>query len=244
VPLDPLASRRFGLGESSALKRGAVAAVLISLLLHGSVWQLLHLAPETPEPPVTPPKVMEVSLVSAPPAKPAAPAEPPQARAEPVKPPPPKAKKPDKPKSVPKPAVKPLPEPEPEAERPSRQDSQPAPTEPFPPGSAARETAKAAAPAPAPYVDASYKSPALHNPPTRYPPMAAERRWEGSVQIRVQVLPDGTAGAMKVERSSGHEMLDESAMEQVSKWRFVPARRGDQTVSAWVIVPLEFKLKH
>ena len=102
---------------------------------------------------------------------------------------------------------------------------------------------KAAAPPPAPFVEASYKAPGLNNPPTRYPRIALERRWEGKVTLRVQVMPNGSAGEIKIERSSGHGILDEATVEQVKNWRFVPARRGDRAVVSWVIVPIEYKLK-
>lgn len=61
--------------------------------------------------------------------------------------------------------------------------------------------------------------------------------------LRVQVHADGTAGEIHVERSSGHGLLDEAAVEQVGEWHFLPARRGDQPVASSVLVPIEFKLK-
>jgi protein TonB len=36
--------------------------------------------------------------------------------------------------------------------------------------------------------------------------------------------------------------LDEAALVTVKKWRFVPARRGGEAVSAWVVVPIAFSL--
>ena len=35
---------------------------------------------------------------------------------------------------------------------------------------------------------------------------------------------------------------NESALTAVRKWRFVPARRGQDAVAAWVVVPVEFSL--
>lgn len=73
--------------------------------------------------------------------------------------------------------------------------------------------------------------------------MARERRWQGEVQLRVRILADGTAGEIRLERSSGHEALDEAAMESVQHWRFVPAKEGDKAVDSWAIIPIAFKLK-
>jgi periplasmic protein TonB len=103
---------------------------------------------------------------------------------------------------------------------------------------------KSAASNPTPFVDANYRSPSLHNPPTRYPRLALEREWEGGVVLRVQVLANGSAGQVSINHSSGHDLLDDAAIEQVRNWNFLPARKGDQPVDSWVVVPIEFKLKH
>lgn len=152
-------------------------------------------------------------------------------------------KKPDKPKPLPKP--KPKSEPHPEAPPVPPVEKVSAPPEsasPAPP--AQSEQAKPEAPAPVPYVEASYKAPGLNNPPKRYPRVAQERQWEGTVTLNVLVLADGSPGEIRVERSSGHELLDEATIEQVKNWRFIPARKGDQAVPSRVVVPIEYKLKH
>ena len=46
-----------------------------------------------------------------------------------------------------------------------------------------------------------------------------------------------------LQRSSGYTRLDEAAQQAVRAWRFVPARRGDEAVPAWVVVPIEFTLR-
>jgi protein TonB len=219
----------------------SVLAIVISAVLHGAFWSLrpnLH-----SEPRVTPPQVIEVALI-APQAAPQQAQPQVQPPPEPVKPQPkPKqpAEKPAPKKPVkPKPAVQPPPKPAPPVEpapEPVQAPAAPGPAE-------APVQTKAAAPAPAPFVEASYRSPSLNNPPTRYPRLALERQWEGTVTLRVQVLASGSAGEIRIERSSGHEILDEATVEQVKSWRFVPARRGDQSVVSWVIIPIQYKLKH
>jgi protein TonB len=47
-----------------------------------------------------------------------------------------------------------------------------------------------------------------------------------------------------LERTSGSSHLDEAAMEAVRRWRFTPAMRGKEVVEAWVLVPVEFQLRH
>jgi protein TonB len=82
----------------------------------------------------------------------------------------------------------------------------------------------------------------LHNPKPEYPPMAKRREWEGRVILKVRVLASGTAGEVSIATSSGHDILDESALEAVKHWRFIPAKRGGQPVDSWVNVPLNFSL--
>lgn len=89
-----------------------------------------------------------------------------------------------------------------------------------------------------PIFDADY----LNNPAPQYPHQARRLREEGVVLVRVYVLPNGLPEQVELKRSSGSHHLDKSALETVRKWRFVPARRGSETVAAWVIVPVAFSL--
>jgi protein TonB len=91
-------------------------------------------------------------------------------------------------------------------------------------------------------IPPDFHSASLHNPPTAYPLMAAKRGIEGIVKLKVQVLPNGEPGLIELATSSGADVLDTSAIEQVRKWRFIPARRKNVAVTGWVIVPLVFEL--
>jgi protein TonB len=214
------------------------AALAASLLIHALFWQTWQALHHEPAPQATPAKVLEVALVTLPPP----PVQtPPKAQAPTPPPAPPKPKPPEKPKPKPAPP-KPKPPPKP---TPVLQESAPAP-EP------AREAAPAPAQAPpqpkptppAPVFEAAkYNSASLSNPRTRYPRMAQERGWEGTVLLKVQVLPSGEAGEVSVARSSEHETLDEAAVEQVKEWRFEPARRDGKPVASVISIPITFKLK-
>ena len=61
--------------------------------------------------------------------------------------------------------------------------------------------------------------------------------------LRVHVLADGKIGEVNVEQSAGHPDLDRAAADAVRRWRFEPARRGDEAVAMWVLLPVEFRLK-
>lgn len=101
----------------------------------------------------------------------------------------------------------------------------------------------AGGPASAATVDADYKAAYLKNPKPPYPPMAVKMRLEGKVTLLVEVLPDGRAGRVGLESSSGHELLDQSALETVKKWQFAPARKDGVIISQVVRIPITFNLK-
>jgi protein TonB len=82
----------------------------------------------------------------------------------------------------------------------------------------------------------------LANPPPPYPASARRRGIEGAVFIDARVGVGGEARELKLATSSGDAALDSAAMDAVRGWRFVPARRGEQAVEAWVRIPLVFRL--
>lgn len=132
---------------------------------------------------------------------------------------------------------------------------QPAPTPPV----LARESSEPAAPsvavaekappsppvpaAPATVVEPRFDAAYLNNPPPAYPPLSRRLGEEGRSILRVLVGPDGAAQQVQIHRSSGSSRLDNAAAEAVGRWKFVPARRGDEALAAWVLVPIAFSLK-
>ena len=77
----------------------------------------------------------------------------------------------------------------------------------------------------------------------RYPESARRQGIEGTALLRFQVLTDGRVGEVLVERSAGFSDLDLAAVEAIKRWRFEPARRDQQAVAAWAVLPVEFRLK-
>ena len=100
-----------------------------------------------------------------------------------------------------------------------------------------------AGPANAQTADADYKAAYLNNPKPPYPPLAVRMRLEGKVTLLAEVLPDGKAGRVAVETSSGHEMLDQSALQTVKQWQFSPARKDGVIITQVVRIPITFNLK-
>ena len=94
-----------------------------------------------------------------------------------------------------------------------------------------------------PVIGPSYDAAYLHNTPPQYPPVARRLRLQGTTTIRVLVSAQGCPKSVKLEKSSGVQILDEAALEAVQHWTFVPARQGNQPIAAEVDVPLHFRLE-
>jgi protein TonB len=82
----------------------------------------------------------------------------------------------------------------------------------------------------------------LHNPTPEYPRLARRLGEEGRVLLKVLVSADGSAASVNLEKSSGSERLDNAAISTVKHWRFVPARKGGDALSAYALVPIMFSL--
>jgi len=80
----------------------------------------------------------------------------------------------------------------------------------------------------------------VSSPPPDYPRAALRRRESGDVLLRVHVGPDGVPRSVDLISGSGSRYLDRAASDAVRKWRFRPAMRGGQPVSAAVQVPTSF----
>ena len=94
-----------------------------------------------------------------------------------------------------------------------------------------------------PLVESRYDVATLNNPKPPYPLAARRQGVEGRVVLRAQVLEDGRCAEVRIVRSSGHALLDDSALATVRRWRFVPATRAGKAVGSWVEVPIHFQLQ-
>lgn len=159
------------------------------------------------------------------------PPEPPAARPEPPRPLPQAARPAARPEPAPQPVMTAAPE------APAAQSFSVPPQPPAPPVEAAPAPAPAAAVTPARF-DADY----LHNPKPVYPVMSRRLGEQGRVVLNVRVLANGSPEKVEVKTGSGFPRLDQAALEAVRQWRFTPAKRGEEPVDAWVLVPLNFSL--
>jgi protein TonB len=213
---------------------GRYGGLVIAVVLHAAVIAALLLMKPVRDAIVAAAPVM-VRLVS----------DPPKTERKPPAPPKPV---PVKPRARPTKPVEPPPLTTVISEAPAQFTAPPAPPAPLPPieappAPAAPGPAVVAAVPPPPLVPPSFGADYLKNPPPVYP--AASRRIgeEGKVVLRVFVSEQGAPAKIEMRTSSGHVRLDEAAVATVAQWKFVPARRGDTPVGAWVLVPISFSLR-
>lgn len=200
------------------------------MVLHGLVIGALMLAPTAPKSlVVTEPSIMGV-LVS--PETEAVP------EIQPLRPPVPTVTPPT---PAPLPPVKNAPPSEhaitapPQEPVPAATPAVPAPPEPAP---------VAAAPAPAPVIPPRSDAAHLNNPAPVYPVMSRRLGEQGRVVLDVYILPSGLVGEIRLKVSSGSKRLDEAALQAVRRWKYVPAKRGDEAIAYWYVQPLSFSLNN
>lgn len=83
----------------------------------------------------------------------------------------------------------------------------------------------------------------LNNPHPSYPRISRRLREEGRVLLAVEIDIDGHAAQILVKHSSGYERLDQSALQTVLKWRFVPGKQAGVAKKMWVNIPINFVLE-
>ncbi|WP_199155239.1 energy transducer TonB [Chromobacterium sp. ASV23] len=83
----------------------------------------------------------------------------------------------------------------------------------------------------------------LNNPAPAYPSQSQEDGEAGTVRLRVHVSAQGLPLDVSVQDSSGFPRLDRAALAAVKRWRFIPAKRGEEPIAYTFVVPVEFSLK-
>ena len=173
-----------------------------------------------------------------------------------VEPPPPAPPTPVAAPTPPKPRPRPIPQPQPQPQPQPVAEPEPMPLAPVvppaPPAPPARpEPIVAAAPPPAPpappappRIDLpSSNADYLRNPPPPYPPMSKRLGEQGRVVVRAFIQLDGTASRAEVQRSSGYERRDQTAVQTVLRWRYVPGKRAGVPEAMWFNIPINFVLE-
>lgn len=88
-------------------------------------------------------------------------------------------------------------------------------------------------------VQSNAKPTSVYAPEPRYPKVAIRRGYQGVVLLDILVNGDGEVKDVKVKKSSGHGVLDRSAVKGVKRWRFSSTAAVRST---WVTLPVRFEL--
>jgi protein TonB len=105
--------------------------------------------------------------------------------------------------------------------------------------------ARSTTPRPAPKADYGWLAETLHRRIVelrQYPSVARVNGWEGKVVLRVQIRQDGHLDSVSIVKSSGHETLDNAAMEAVR--RACPLHMRHELTAPMVVVqvPINYSL--
>lgn len=92
------------------------------------------------------------------------------------------------------------------------------------------------------FIKADNRPYKLKNPKPNYPSAARRRGMQGMVLLSIKVNKKGFVEYIHIEKTSGFRVLDQSAVNSVSKWQFVPAKRENEFVSSVVEIPIRFQM--
>ena len=81
------------------------------------------------------------------------------------------------------------------------------------------------------------------NPKPVYPAEARKKGYQGEVILKAKILSNGRVDQVELKKSSGHEILDRSALAAVKQWKFIPAKEGGESIPVWVNIPVTFQLQ-
>jgi protein TonB len=125
------------------------------------------------------------------------------------------------------------------------------PQPPAPPVAAPVSAPVAAPPAPlappappAPRIELpSSNADYLNNPAPRYPPISKRLGEQGKVVVRVFIGVDGSASRAEIRTGSGFDRLDQTALQTVLAWKYVPGKVNGEPRAMWFNVPIHFVLE-
>lgn len=161
-------------------------------------------------------------------------------------PPPPQSQPAPVPKRVTPPVPRPAPQPVAIADptpSPTAATGITEPQPPAPPPQTPMVVAEPAPPAPPKIELPSSSADYLNNAPPPYPPLSKRLGEQGKVIVRAFIEVNGTASKAEIRTSSGYERLDQTALQTVLKWRYIPGKRAGVPEAMWFNIPINFVLE-
>jgi len=77
--------------------------------------------------------------------------------------------------------------------------------------------------------------------PFNYPVELWRASIEGEVVLRIHITAAGAVDSVELEKSSGHDVLDQIALRGARELRYHPAEEEDQPVDVWAMLPVRFQ---
>jgi TonB family protein len=77
----------------------------------------------------------------------------------------------------------------------------------------------------------------------QYPDLARRSGLEGKVLLGLLIGLDGRVEAVDIDKSSGYQVLDNSAADAMRNARFTPALQDGHPVRVWYEAPIEFRMR-
>jgi len=81
------------------------------------------------------------------------------------------------------------------------------------------------------------------NPKPIYPLLSRRMREQGAVHLKLCINGRGDVESVLVEKSSGYEKLDRSAMDGIRQWKFSALEAQDQKIPHCYQLPVHFRLE-
>lgn len=76
-----------------------------------------------------------------------------------------------------------------------------------------------------------------------YPPLLRDAGIGGTVRVYFFIDENGQVQDRRIDQSSGHQALDQAALNVAGVYRFSPALNRDQRVPVWVSFPITFQVR-
>ena len=76
-----------------------------------------------------------------------------------------------------------------------------------------------------------------------YPPILRDAGIGGQALVWFFISEEGRVLDKRISKSSGHEQLDEAALEVAGVYEFTPALNRDKVVKVWVQIPITFEVR-
>lgn len=76
-----------------------------------------------------------------------------------------------------------------------------------------------------------------------YPPQALRRGWEGTVLVRLRLLPSGKIESVRLSSGSGHSILDRAAIDSVERIRQIAMSDLGVSTTLDLQIPVIYRLR-